>query len=71
MTARAFATEVLRNKLGVIELHEGENFRFGYQAEAGIDTLEALGRELGFHVSVYAPRIPSRPAPSPPAASAN
>jgi riboflavin kinase/FMN adenylyltransferase len=56
MTARAFASQVLRNKLGVIELHEGENFRFGYQAEAGIDTLETLGRELGFHVEVYAPR---------------
>jgi riboflavin kinase/FMN adenylyltransferase len=56
MTARAFASQVLRNKLGVIELHEGENFRFGYQAEAGIDALDTLGRELGFHVEVYAPR---------------
>jgi riboflavin kinase/FMN adenylyltransferase len=56
MTARAFASRILRNKLGVIELHEGENFRFGHQAEAGIETLETLGRELGFHVSVYAPR---------------
>jgi riboflavin kinase/FMN adenylyltransferase len=56
MSARAFASQVLRNKLGVIELHEGENFHFGYQAEAGIDTLETLGRELGFHVEVYAPR---------------
>jgi riboflavin kinase/FMN adenylyltransferase len=56
MTARVFASQVLRNKLGVIELHEGENFRFGYQAEAGIDTLDTLGRELGFHVQVYAPR---------------
>jgi riboflavin kinase/FMN adenylyltransferase len=56
MTARAFATEVLQQKLHVTELHEGENFRFGYQAEAGIDSLEALGRELGFAVRVYAPR---------------
>jgi riboflavin kinase/FMN adenylyltransferase len=56
MTAREFASHVLRNRLGVIELHEGENFRFGYQAEAGIDTLDTLGRELGFHVQVYAPR---------------
>jgi riboflavin kinase/FMN adenylyltransferase len=56
MTPREFASQVLRNKLGVIELHEGENFRFGYQAEAGIDTLDTLGRELGFHVAVYAPR---------------
>lgn len=56
MTARAFASQILRNRLGVVELHEGENFRFGYQAEAGIDTLESLGRELGFHVAIYAPR---------------
>jgi riboflavin kinase / FMN adenylyltransferase len=56
MTARTFATEVLQQTLHVTELHEGENFRFGYQAEAGIDSLEALGRELGFIVRVYAPR---------------
>jgi riboflavin kinase / FMN adenylyltransferase len=54
-SARAFATEVLQQKLKVVELHEGENFRFGYQAEAGIDNLEALGRELGFKVRAYAP----------------
>ncbi len=56
MTARTFATEVLQQTLHVTELHEGENFRFGYQAEAGVDSLEALGRELGFTVRVYAPR---------------
>jgi riboflavin kinase/FMN adenylyltransferase len=55
-SARDFATQVLHDRLHVIELHEGENFRFGYQAEAGIESLEALGRELGFHVSVYTPR---------------
>ncbi len=54
--ARAFATDVLQHALHVTELHEGENFRFGYQAEAGIESLEALGRELGFTVRVYAPR---------------
>ncbi len=56
-TARSFATEVLHSALHIVELHEGENFRFGYQAEAGVDTLEQLGRELGFHVCVYSPRI--------------
>jgi riboflavin kinase/FMN adenylyltransferase len=55
-TARAFATEVLQRALHVTELHEGENFRFGYQAEAGIESLEALGRELGFTVRIYSPR---------------
>jgi riboflavin kinase/FMN adenylyltransferase len=56
MSARTFATDVLQRVLHVTELHEGENFRFGYQAEAGIDTLETLGRELGFSVRVYAPQ---------------
>jgi riboflavin kinase/FMN adenylyltransferase len=56
MTARAFASEVLQQTLHVKELHEGETFRFGYQAEAGIESLEALGQELGFSVRVYAPR---------------
>jgi riboflavin kinase/FMN adenylyltransferase len=55
-TARDFATQVLQQTLHVTELHEGENFRFGYQAEAGVNSLEALGRELGFTVRVYAPR---------------
>lgn len=55
-TAREFATNVLRDKLRVQELHEGENFRFGYQAEAGVNSLSALGRELGFTVRVYTPR---------------
>jgi riboflavin kinase / FMN adenylyltransferase len=57
MSARAFATEILRDTFHIQELHEGENFRFGYQAEAGIDSLEALGSELGFKVCVYSPRI--------------
>ena len=56
MSARTFARDVLRTALHVVELHEGENFRFGHHAEAGIETLETLGREHGFHVSVYAPR---------------
>jgi len=56
MSARTFARDILRTALHVVELHEGENFRFGHHAEAGIETLETLGRELGFHVSVYAPR---------------
>ena len=57
MSARSFATEILRDRLHVTELHEGENFRFGYQAEAGIENLEALGHELRFAVRAYAPRI--------------
>jgi len=57
MTARTFATEVLQQTLHVTELHEGENFRLGYQAEAGVDSLERLGQELGFSLRVYTSHI--------------
>ena len=45
--------------LHVTEVHEGANFRFGHHAEAGVtgpSGLQALGRELGFTVTVYGPR---------------
>jgi riboflavin kinase/FMN adenylyltransferase len=54
---RDFVTGILVDKLHVTEVHEGENFRFGYHAEAGVGGLEALGRTLGFGVTIYAPRI--------------
>ena len=59
MHPRDFASKILVNAIHATEMHEGENFRFGYQAEAGVSGpigLEALGRELGFGVVVYAPR---------------
>ena len=55
-SARDFATRVLAGALRVTEVHEGANFRFGHQAEAGITGptgLQALGRELGFSVTIY------------------
>ncbi len=55
-SARDFASHVLHDALRVRELHEGENFRFGYQAEGGIESLETLGIDLGFTVRSYAPR---------------
>ena len=57
-SARDFATRVLARALHVTEVHEGANFRFGRQAEAGVTGptgLQALGRELGFSVIIYAP----------------
>jgi riboflavin kinase/FMN adenylyltransferase len=57
MHPRDFVKDILVNTLHVTEVHEGKNFRFGYHAEAGIEGLEALGRELGFAVTIYAPRM--------------
>ena len=55
MNAREFAEDVLLHRLQIEELHEGENFRFGYGAEADMQTLSVLGAELGFRVRAYAP----------------
>jgi riboflavin kinase/FMN adenylyltransferase len=56
-TARHFAERVLRDALDAVEVHEGETFRFGYQAEADIAGLSDLGRDLGFGVRAYVPCI--------------
>jgi len=56
-TARHFAERVLHDALHAVELHEGETFRFGHHAEADIAGLSELGRELGFAVRAYIPRI--------------
>jgi riboflavin kinase/FMN adenylyltransferase len=56
-TARHFAERVLRDALHAVEVHEGETFRFGYQAAADIAGLSELGRELGFGVKAYVPCI--------------
>jgi riboflavin kinase/FMN adenylyltransferase len=56
-SARRFAETVLRDALHAAEVHEGETFRFGHNAQADIASLADLGRELGFSVRTYEPRI--------------
>ena len=56
-TARHFAEVILRDTLHAIEVHEGETFRFGYDAEAGIESLTVLGHDLGFTVQASQPLI--------------
>lgn len=54
-SAEAFARNVLLRQLRAIEVHEGDNFRFGFRAEAGIHELTTLGAQLGFAVHIYRP----------------
>ncbi|MES2391977.1 MAG: riboflavin kinase, partial [Acidobacteriota bacterium] len=61
-SAQHFAETVLHNALHAVEVHEGETFRFGHNAEADIHTLETLGRDLGFAVYANKPVI-ARGAP--------
>ena len=56
LSARDFAHNILLQSLHAVEVHEGENFRFGYQAEADIAGLSSLGTEFGFAVRSYIPR---------------
>lgn len=51
--AYEFADMVLARGIRAIEVHEGDNFRFGKDATAGTAELAAFGRELGFSVAVY------------------
>jgi riboflavin kinase/FMN adenylyltransferase len=55
LTAEQFAREILRDALHVSEVHEGENFRFGYGASVDIHGLATLGEALGFTTHAYAP----------------
>jgi riboflavin kinase/FMN adenylyltransferase len=53
LTPREFVQQVLVDALGVVGLHEGGNFRFGYRAAAGVTELAEFGAEFGFAVHVH------------------
>jgi len=55
LPAREFARRILVEAVGVVSVHEGGNFRFGHNAEAGVAELKQFGAELGFAVHVHAP----------------
>jgi riboflavin kinase/FMN adenylyltransferase len=54
-SADSFASNVLLHRLRAVEVHEGDNFRFGFRAQAGVEQLSALGKQLGFAVHIYKP----------------
>ncbi|MGH8970318.1 MAG: bifunctional riboflavin kinase/FAD synthetase [Actinomycetes bacterium] len=49
-SAADFVGEVLAGALHAIEVHVGENFRFGHRAAGTVDTLRELGPAYGFQV---------------------
>jgi riboflavin kinase/FMN adenylyltransferase len=53
LPAKEFVRRILVDALGVRSLHEGGNFRFGYQAEAGVVELKEFGARFGFGVHVH------------------
>lgn len=57
LTAEEFTRKILVDALGAVEVQEGENFRFGADAQADVNELALLGRELGFHARVHRPTL--------------
>jgi len=55
LSARDFVQRVLVDALGVRGVHEGENFRFGHRAKAGVRELSEFGAEFCFTVRVHQP----------------
>jgi riboflavin kinase/FMN adenylyltransferase len=56
MSGPEFVSTILRDGLHAIEVHEGDNFRFGHRAQCGAEDLVALGHDLGFRVQIFNPR---------------
>jgi riboflavin kinase/FMN adenylyltransferase len=52
LSPREFVQRTLIAALGVRAMHEGQNFRFGHGATAGVRELAVLGEEFGFAVHV-------------------
>jgi riboflavin kinase / FMN adenylyltransferase len=52
-TAEEFARDILAGKLRAKEVHEGDNFHFGHNAQGTTASLKELGRQFGFGVKVY------------------
>ncbi|HXR37532.1 MAG TPA: bifunctional riboflavin kinase/FAD synthetase [Terracidiphilus sp.] len=55
LTAQEFVQQILVEVLGVRGLHEGGNFHFGHQAQAGVEELKEFGAGFGFAVHVHSP----------------
>ncbi|HEY2391700.1 MAG TPA: bifunctional riboflavin kinase/FAD synthetase [Candidatus Angelobacter sp.] len=52
-TAEEFARDILAGKLHAKEVHEGDNFHFGHNAQGTTTSLKELGQQFGFAVHVY------------------
>ena len=51
LSPAAFAEQVLVGQAGAVHVVVGENYRFGHAAEGDVETLVALGEQLGFGVT--------------------
>jgi riboflavin kinase/FMN adenylyltransferase len=56
MSGPDFVATILRDSLHAVEVHEGDNFRFGHRAQCCASDLVAIGHDLGFRVQIFSPR---------------
>jgi riboflavin kinase/FMN adenylyltransferase len=55
LPAQQFVSRILVDALRLRSLHEGGNFRFGRNAEAGVKELNSLAADFSFAVHIHAP----------------
>jgi len=53
LSAQDFCRQIIVDRLHAMEVQEGDNFRFGHNAEGDIANLIELGTQFGFGVRVY------------------
>jgi riboflavin kinase/FMN adenylyltransferase len=56
-SAEDFVRTVLRDCLHAVEVHEGDNFHFGYGGQGSVGGLRELGERFGFHTVVSPPSL--------------
>lgn len=54
-SAEEFVRTVLRNCLHAVEVHEGDNFHFGYGGQGSVGGLRELGERFGFSTVISPP----------------
>ncbi len=57
LSPRAFAADILVERLGVRAVHEGQGFRFGHRQAGDIATLAELATEFDFALRVHQPVV--------------
>lgn len=55
MPPRAFLADLLLQRLGMVSLHEGSDFRFGHRHAGNIEILRRWSEELSFDLQVHPP----------------
>jgi riboflavin kinase/FMN adenylyltransferase len=55
LPALEFVRSILVQSLGLRSIHEGGNFRFGHNAEAGVSELLNFAAEFGFSLQIHPP----------------